>query len=165
VELLRGLSEKFGSDGGYMKNDPQNPLLILSEYLANNKLASLQKTSETGLRLQLSPEGQRIFQQVFLRPEFQALLSIYNPLLHPAPYMVSKSNLDGQTIQKIFVSYWASKVKLYGETSHSKYVVTRRNEARKMFENFRQRSEPLTHDEAKHLIKQLAESARIGQEI
>ena len=162
METLKELSEKYG---GYIKNDPENPLLILSEYLVNNKLASLEQTSQRDVRLKLPPQGQQIFQQVFVRPEFQALLSIYNPLLYPVPYNVSKSNLDGQTIQKIFTAYWASKVKLYDETALSKYVITRRNEAQRMFENFRQRSEPLTAEEAKLLIKQLIESALDGQEV
>ena len=165
MEIPRGLSEKLGADGGYIKNDPENPLLILSEYLANNKLASLEETSGKDVHLKLLPQGQWVFQQVFLRPEFQALLSIYDPLLYSVPYDVSKSKLDDQTIQKIFTAYWASKAKLYDNTASSKYVIRRRNEAQKMFANFRQRSEPLTLEEAKLLIRQLVESTTIGQEI
>src|SRR3989338_1466642 len=141
MEMLRRSSEKYG---GYIGNDPENPLLILSKHLASNKLASFELTSERGVLLKLLPQGQRVFQQVFLRPEFRALLSIYNPLLYPVPYDVSNSNLDDQTIQKIFTAYWARKARLYDITATSKYVVRRRNEAQKMFDNFRQRSEPLT---------------------
>ena|SRR3989344_6228547 len=165
METLIGRSEKFGADGGYIKNDPENPLLILSEYLANNKLASLEKTSRGDAHLKLLPQGQRVSQQVFLRPEFQALLSIYDPLLYPVPYDVSKSNLDDQTIQKIFTAYWESKAKLYDGTASSKYVRRRRNEAQKMFANFRQRSEPLTLEETRLLIKQLVENTMVEQEI
>ena len=165
MEMLRDLSEEFAAVGSYIKNDQENPLLILSQYLAINKLASLEEISERDVHLKLSPQGQRVFQKVFLRPEFRALLSIYDPLLYPVPYDVSNSNLDDQTIQKIFTAYWARKARLYDITATSKYVVRRRNEAQKMFDNFRQRSEPLTIEEAKLLIRQLVESALGEQEI
>lgn len=165
MEIPGGFSEKFRAVGGYIKNDPENPLLILSEYLAYNRLASLEETSQGDVHLKLFTEGHRVFQKIFLKPEFQALLSIYDPLLYPVPYDVSNSNLDDQTVQKIFTAYWASKAKLYDEKASSKYVIRRRSEAQKMSENFRKCSEPLTLEETKLLIRQLIESALGEQEI